>query len=174
MNDMEQRIADGFQDVEGDLTQLSSDLGGFQPVIDSAGRITGYKTTVGADTVFPFSGVLAIGLMGYCHARYYYTDWNSQTYVMDDTRFSGSDRSDNPWQITALQPGDYNCLILKSGRGPGIAYSILRSGTTITGGYIQTNWEGIVHLDAGDILTISISRVADSQEAGGGICMIIT
>lgn len=30
-------------------------LGGFTPVIDSTGKITGYKTKVGADTVFPFS-----------------------------------------------------------------------------------------------------------------------
>ena len=30
-------------------------LGGFTPVIDSTGKITGYKTEAGADTVFPFS-----------------------------------------------------------------------------------------------------------------------
>ena len=35
---------------------LNSDLGGFTPVIDDTGRITGYKTRAGADTVFPFSG----------------------------------------------------------------------------------------------------------------------
>lgn len=31
-------------------------MGGFTPVIDSTGKITGYKTKVGADTVFPFNG----------------------------------------------------------------------------------------------------------------------
>ena len=30
-------------------------LGGFTPIIDSTGKITGYKTEAGADTVFPFS-----------------------------------------------------------------------------------------------------------------------
>ena len=30
-------------------------LGGFTPMIDSTGKITGYKTEAGADTVFPFS-----------------------------------------------------------------------------------------------------------------------
>ena len=30
-------------------------MGGFTPIIDSTGKITGYKTKVGADTVFPFS-----------------------------------------------------------------------------------------------------------------------
>lgn len=40
------------------ITGLYSDLGGFEPVIDETGRITGYKTTVGgADTVFPFSEI---------------------------------------------------------------------------------------------------------------------
>lgn len=34
-------------------------MGGFTPQIDpSTGRITGYKTTRGADTVFPFSSVI--------------------------------------------------------------------------------------------------------------------
>lgn len=29
---------------------------GFSPIIDSTGKITGYKTQAGADTVFPFNG----------------------------------------------------------------------------------------------------------------------
>lgn len=33
---------------------VNNSLGGFTPVIDSTGKITGYKTKVGADTVFPF------------------------------------------------------------------------------------------------------------------------
>ena len=36
-------------------------MGGFTPIIDDTGKITGYKTKVGADTVFPFSRVLASG-----------------------------------------------------------------------------------------------------------------
>lgn len=49
MNDLEQRISDEFN-------QVNQNLGGFTPVIDATGEITGYKTTVGgADTVFPFS-----------------------------------------------------------------------------------------------------------------------
>lgn len=42
MNDLEQRIADGFSE---------------QPewIRDSTGKITGYKTSAGADTVIPFS-----------------------------------------------------------------------------------------------------------------------
>ena len=35
---------------------MNNNLGGFTPVIDDTGKITGYKTTLGgADTVFPFS-----------------------------------------------------------------------------------------------------------------------
>ena len=37
------------------LIWLNNSLGGFTPIIDSTGKITGYKTKVGADTVFPFS-----------------------------------------------------------------------------------------------------------------------
>lgn len=49
MNDLEQRIADGFN-------SLNDSLGGVTQFIvnESTGRITGYKTKVGADTVFPF------------------------------------------------------------------------------------------------------------------------
>lgn len=45
------------------VNKLSNDLGGFKPIIDSStGRITGYKTQAGADTVFPFSSGNAIYL----------------------------------------------------------------------------------------------------------------
>lgn len=40
------------------LIWLNNSLGGFTPIIDSTGKITGYKTKVGADTVFPFSSVV--------------------------------------------------------------------------------------------------------------------
>lgn len=36
------------------LNQVNTNLGGFSPVIDETGKITGYKTKAGADTVFPF------------------------------------------------------------------------------------------------------------------------
>lgn len=37
------------------VNSLNNSLGGFTPVIDSTGKITGYKTKRGADTVFPFN-----------------------------------------------------------------------------------------------------------------------
>ena len=46
--------------VQNEINELNknlSNLGGFIPVIDETGKITGYKTNIGgADTVFPFSG----------------------------------------------------------------------------------------------------------------------
>ncbi len=46
------------KELQDQITGLYSDLGGFEPIIDETGKITGYKTTVGgADTVFPFSEV---------------------------------------------------------------------------------------------------------------------
>lgn len=46
-------------------------MGGFTPVIDSTGKITGYKTTKGgADTVFPFlSGVDEFAISFTCYSR---------------------------------------------------------------------------------------------------------
>ena len=38
------------------LKELNNNLGGFTPIMDETGKITGYKTKIGgADTVFPFS-----------------------------------------------------------------------------------------------------------------------
>ncbi len=45
-------------DINIILKTLNKNLGGFTPIIDETGRITGYKTTVGADTVFPFRSIL--------------------------------------------------------------------------------------------------------------------
>lgn len=37
------------------VAELNNKLAGFEPVCDSTGKITGYKTAGGADTVFPFN-----------------------------------------------------------------------------------------------------------------------
>lgn len=37
------------------VAALSNKLAGFEPICDAAGKITGYKTARGADTVFPFN-----------------------------------------------------------------------------------------------------------------------
>ena len=37
------------------VAALTNKLAGFEPVCDSTGKITGYKTAGGADTVFPFN-----------------------------------------------------------------------------------------------------------------------
>lgn len=59
MNGLEQRVANGFVKVGKDIETINSDLSGFHPILDPTGKITGYKTKVGADTVFPFnSGIL--------------------------------------------------------------------------------------------------------------------
>lgn len=36
------------------VAELNNKLAGFEPVCDASGKITGYKTAGGADTVFPF------------------------------------------------------------------------------------------------------------------------
>lgn len=37
------------------IEDVNSSLKGFEPILDETGKITGYKTQAGADTVFPFS-----------------------------------------------------------------------------------------------------------------------
>ena len=52
---------------------LNDKLAGFEPILDSTGKITGYKTNVGgADTVFPFIGELT--------AR---VTWSSTGHILD-------------------------------------------------------------------------------------------
>ena len=49
--------------VQGAVDELNESLGGVSQFIvdETTGQITGYKTKVGADTVFPFSGMLKSG-----------------------------------------------------------------------------------------------------------------
>ena len=46
----------------GEVRQELDKLGGFEPIIDETGKITGYKTKVGADTVFPFTNIKIMNL----------------------------------------------------------------------------------------------------------------
>lgn len=55
MNDLEQRIADEF-------SSINNNLKGFTPIVDDTGKITGYKTQAGADTVFPFNNNKSISV----------------------------------------------------------------------------------------------------------------
>lgn len=61
------------------VSKLNSNLGGFTPIIDSTGKITGYKTTAGADTVFPFkSGTTYKGLQ----LRVLFTFLNTERFAI--------------------------------------------------------------------------------------------
>ena len=79
--EINQELSDKAFDLETDIDELTDSLGGFTPVIDEGtGKITGYKTKVGADTVFPFKkGIdkvvfrVTIGASMYeNHTRMYY------------------------------------------------------------------------------------------------------
>ena len=51
-------VQGAITELNESLNELNSNLGGFTPVIDEEGKITGYTTTIGgADTVFPFSSL---------------------------------------------------------------------------------------------------------------------
>ena len=70
-------------------------LGGFTPVIDAFGKITGYTTTKGgADTVFPFSSEI------------------SETYVVDPTTYARFDSNNSAGTRSWSKPSsEYNYCI---------------------------------------------------------------
>lgn len=49
--EVKDNLVAAINEVSGGLTKL----GGFEPVMDETGKITGYRTEAGADTVFPFN-----------------------------------------------------------------------------------------------------------------------
>lgn len=108
------------------VKELSNKLAGFSPILDSTGRITGYKTDVGgADTVFPFSNAKAgsfVSAMGEEHiidlgfepsfvcvylmtnnvCRWtYLSEWSTTKYLA----FRGSDQQDTIVNIGTLGSG---------------------------------------------------------------------
>ena len=52
---LDARQGEVLQEEVDAINSNIENLGGFTPIIDSTGKITGYKTEAGADTVFPFS-----------------------------------------------------------------------------------------------------------------------
>lgn len=81
------------------LKEVNNSLGGFTPIIDSTGKITGYKTKVGADTVFPFSSV-ANGTFTFINGG------NSNVVNTGLSDINGfvyfSNSSDKGWALTGL------------------------------------------------------------------------
>lgn len=76
MNDLEQRVADGFSGVQQDINKVNSDLGGCQFGFTFDG-LPGYKK-VGADTVYPFKGWYYLG-EGYSFDLKSFTDYSNFT-----------------------------------------------------------------------------------------------
>lgn len=81
-------------------------LGGFTPIMDESGQITGYTTKIGgADTVFPFSGgnfqldiVINVGCTNYTG-----TKWYEKTLTV--TYINGEINYDETWQNSCTNTG---------------------------------------------------------------------
>ena len=104
MNDLEQRIANGFANAKTNIDSLNSDLGAAPEfVIDkSTGKITGYKTKAGADTVFPFSAPLLNMKFSQMPKVNYYTSTNLVFENPGYNRLKVTDCNANYWWV-------YNC-----------------------------------------------------------------
>lgn len=103
MNNLEQRIKNEFDTVNSSLES--------QPnfVYDSTGKITGYKTKVGADTVFPFSG-------GFNGADIYMSGTNSGNLSKIELAskgqyFYGFDYDNSTKKFTVLYDGTYSYML---------------------------------------------------------------
>lgn len=171
--------AAALAEVKQLYTSLSSDLGGFRPIVDSTGRITGYKTTVGADTVFPFSGILAIGSMMYRYASgagsgadgMYY---DSITHISDASCFSGSYSSSTSFSLTTLRAGNYRLEITYVSRGSGFRINICKNNVSILGSdsfskICETN----IQLEVGDVLTVQASKIGAAGVTAGAVTVLI-
>lgn len=93
----------------GAVNELNSSLGGFTPVIDETGKITGYKTKAGADTVFPFSG-------GFNGADIYMSGTNSGNLSKTELAskgqyFYGFEYDDSAKKFTVLYDGTYSYML---------------------------------------------------------------
>lgn len=103
MNNLEQRIKNEFDTVNSSLQD--------QPTFeyDETGKITGYKTKVGADTVFPFSG-------GFNGADIYMSGTNSGNLSKIELAskgqyFYGFDYDNSTKKFTVLYDGTYSYML---------------------------------------------------------------
>lgn len=79
--DLQEQI-DELKEADEAINSNIETLGGFTPVIDSTGKITGYKTEAGADTVFPFSDILGFDLCsGSIKSNGYLDIWNPKNLL---------------------------------------------------------------------------------------------
>lgn len=181
MNDLEQRIEDGFNDtidknnildkeeVEANteagkyvadalvVKEMNDNLQGFTPIIDpETGQITGYKTKVGADTVFPFSSSSIKGIItptsifknnnieGPVTNTFSIADFpNINMFGILQKYYVGMDASEFNWELATYNNG--TSIFLRSGeflvRGGGLSnFSISDDRVTITINPYNTNW----------------------------------
>ena len=88
-------------------------MGGFTPIIDGTGKITGYKTKVGADTVFPFSSqkdfVVIFRYVGNAHNVLLYNATTKKFHYGLGQTFSSDYFSvdSNGSDVTVLKKGNY-------------------------------------------------------------------
>lgn len=115
------------------VSELNNSLKGFSPVLDSTGKITGYKTDIGgADTVFPFSSVKHCAF-GISHTTPSEARWSYATITVP----SGAKKI--IITVTSTHTGWYE----------------IRSGTVIASGNNVSNKE--YELDPSELYSIRVS-----------------
>lgn len=143
-------------------------LGGFTPVIDSTGKITGYKTKAGADTVFPFSSggkfatLNVIMSANATEARpFSYNITNDENEEYYGSFVTGA--TSNNAQLSFNKSGKFKLIFRSAYRGLNSSITLKHGNTTITtdsGNTAMTEFE--IDAVVGDTLKITITNKTNS------------
>ena len=155
--------------AEEKVSDLHEDtLGGFTPVIDSTGKITGYKTKAGADTVFPFSSggkfatlnvIMSANATEARPTSYQITNDQNEECFGDFVVANGS----NTAQLTFKKSGKYILIFRSAYRGLQSNVSLKHNDTNIVtdiGNTAMTEYE--INAEVGDTLKVSIANKTNS------------
>ena len=152
------------------VSELNSNLGGFTPIIDDTGKITGYKTNVGgADTVFPFKGG-EISVASLIIGKYAGGDSVSTHASTNNTEIftAKSAESASTGYITVNKDCAVKLFTIATQKGSSASAKVKLNGTTIVSGSAYTNGYKLdINLAAGDKLTVTVSKPDTTYAAFG-------
>ena len=140
------------------VKELNNSLGGFTPIIDSTGKITGYKTKVGADTVFPFSSV-ANGTFTFIHGGSSNVVDTGLSDINGFVYFGNS--SDKGWAFSGLYLKNVDSTISNLLGNTAMSESSTE-GHNVTGSFLVTS-SGATRKTGGDDFFIRIDKINDGK-----------
>lgn len=161
--------ADAYQ-TKLQFDEQNKNLGGFTPIIDDTGKITGYKTNVGgADTVFPFKGG-EISVASLIIGKYAGGNSVSTHASTNDTELftTKSQESASSGYVTVNKSCHAKLFVIATQRGASAKTKVKLNGTEIFSGSAYTNgYQQDIDLVAGDKLTVTVEKPDTTYAAFG-------